>query len=82
MTTCTRVTINSKIVKVMQILTNLRKISLFCFSRLRRTTSGFYSFDFYLNNFDKLKKSPKFRHASEGKHPELFENPGFAPSRE
>jgi len=32
--------------------------------------------------FDKLAKSPKFRHACEGRHPELFENAGFPPSRE
>jgi hypothetical protein len=31
---------------------------------------------------DKLVKSPKFRHACEGRHPELFENTGFPPSRE
>jgi hypothetical protein len=28
-------------------------------------------------NIDKLIKSPKFRHACEGRHPELFENTGF-----
>jgi len=31
---------------------------------------------------DKLVKSPKLRHACEGRHPELFENTGFPPSRE
>jgi hypothetical protein len=30
---------------------------------------------------DKLVKSPKFRHACEGRHPELFENTGFPPSQ-
>jgi len=33
-------------------------------------------------NIDKLVKSPKFHHACEGRHPELFENTGFPPSRE
>jgi hypothetical protein len=33
-------------------------------------------------NVDKLVKSPKFRHACEGRHPELFKNTGFPPSRE
>jgi len=28
---------------------------------------------------DKLVKSPKFRHACEGRHPEVFENTGFPP---
>jgi len=31
---------------------------------------------------DKLVKSPKFRHACEGRHPEVFENIGFPLSRE
>jgi hypothetical protein len=31
---------------------------------------------------DEFVKSPKFRHACEGRHPELFENTGFPPSRE
>jgi hypothetical protein len=31
---------------------------------------------------DKLVKSPKFCHACEGRHPELFENTGFPPSWE
>ncbi len=31
---------------------------------------------------DNLVKSPKFRHACEGRHPELIENTGFPPSRE
>jgi hypothetical protein len=35
-----------------------------------------------ISQFDKLVKSPKFRHACEGRHPELFENTGFPPSRE
>jgi hypothetical protein len=26
---------------------------------------------------EKLAKSPRFRHACEGRHPELFENTGF-----
>jgi len=30
---------------------------------------------------DKLAKSPKFRHACEGRHPEPFENTGFPPSQ-
>jgi hypothetical protein len=30
-------------------------------------------------NIDKLVKSPKLRHACEGRHPELFENTGFPP---
>jgi hypothetical protein len=33
-------------------------------------------------NFDRLLKSPKFRHACEGRHPKIFENTGFPPSRE
>ena len=33
-------------------------------------------------NIDNLVKSPKFRHACKGRHPELFENTGFPPSRE
>jgi hypothetical protein len=33
-------------------------------------------------NFDGFVKNPKFRHACEGRHPELFENTGFPPSRE
>jgi len=31
----------------------------------------------FASNFDKLLKSPKFRHACEGRYPELFENTGF-----
>ena len=31
------------------------------------------------SNTDKLVKSPKFRHACGGRHPELFENTGFPP---
>ena len=31
--------------------------------------------------FDKLVKSLKFRHACEGRHPEIVENTGFPPSR-
>jgi len=37
---------------------------------------------FSSSNPDKLVKSPKFSHAFEGRHPELFENTGFPPSRE
>ena len=37
---------------------------------------------FSSTRFDKIVKSPKFRHACEGRHPELFENTGFPPSRE
>ena len=33
----------------------------------------------FVANFDKLVKSPKFRHACEGRYPELFENTGFPP---
>jgi hypothetical protein len=40
------------------------------------------SSEFSFFNIDKLVKSPKFRHACEGRHPELFENTGFPPSRE
>ena len=35
-----------------------------------------------LKKDDKLVKNPKLRHACEGRHPELFENTGFPPSRE
>ena len=34
------------------------------------------------SKIDKLVKGPKFRHACEGRYPELFENTGFPPSRE
>jgi len=33
-------------------------------------------------NIDKPAKSPKFRHACEGRYPELPENTEFPPSRE
>ena len=49
------------------------------FPHLPIPLSGSSSFPF---NIDKLAKSPKFRHACEGRHPELFENTGFPPSRE
>jgi len=39
------------------------------------------SYQIYLKTVDKLVKSPKLRHACEGRHPELFENTGFPPSQ-
>jgi hypothetical protein len=38
--------------------------------------------NYLVSNIDKLVRSPKIRHACEGRHPELFENTGFPPSRE
>jgi hypothetical protein len=35
-----------------------------------------------ITKIDKLVKSRLFRHACEGRYPELFENTGFPPSRE
>jgi hypothetical protein len=41
-----------------------------------------YSIDFKKKKKDRLLRSPKFRHACEGRHPEIFEKTGFPPSRE
>jgi hypothetical protein len=37
---------------------------------------------FKKKEIDRLVRSPKFRHACEGRHPEIFEKTGFPPSRE
>jgi hypothetical protein len=44
-------------------------------------TAEFQWVGFASLNLDKLEKV-KFRHACEGRHPELSENTGFTPSRE
>jgi len=40
------------------------------------------TFNYQQNKPDEPVKSPKFRHACEGRHPEPFEITGFPPSRE
>jgi len=35
-----------------------------------------FNHQFTKQRYDKLVKSPKFRHACEGRHPETFENTG------
>jgi hypothetical protein len=43
---------------------------------------AFFKINKAQRHLDKPVKSPKVRHACEGRHPEPFENTGFPPWRE